>query len=240
MAMRVFHPCRFNFANEDVRVTDNTVTGGVSLSAYEDLIRSDGGGIWRADYSDADFGDRDDEGRAETLAWRAINGGMIGGSVGIIVQFCDRLHQPVGNVQRVPHSDDTPFGDESLYVTPGSASRVLAVVNGQAGGLRATVLDIAVTSESPLIGGERFTYIGANGWGERAASIYALEPIGGGYRVTIEPPIRGGIAAGASLDFDDVRCRMRRTSAASNALSMGAFSSASISFQEDMRPPVQP
>ena len=241
MALRVFHPCQFHFGDQDIRVDGSTVSGGTSLSGFEDVIRTDGGGFWRADFTGADFGDRDDEGRAETLAWRAANAGMQGGSVAVDVVFCDRLHQPVRDANRVPHSDDTPFSDASLYRSAGAEAVLVAVVNGQAGGLRATVLDIRITSERALIGGERFTYQARSDWGTRAAEIYDVEDRGGGVtRITFQPPIRGGIAAGDSLDFDDIRCRMRRVSAPSNALSMGAFSSGDISFQEDMRPPVQP
>ena len=240
--LRVFHPCQFGFSSDDIRVDGSAISGGTSLSGFEDVIRTDGGGIWRADFQDADFGDRDDAGRAETLTWRALNAGMLGGSVAVIVKFCGRLHQPVSTASLfVPHSDQTPFADDSQYQSGGASAIVTAVVNGQAGGNRATVLDIRLISARPLIGGERFGYDGANGWGERSAEIYAVEDRGGGVtRITFQPPIRGGIAAGDALDFDNPGCRMRRTSPASNPLSMGAFSSASISFQEDMRPPVQP
>lgn len=239
---RAFHPCQFGFSSDDIRVDGSTLSGGTSLSGFEDVIRTDGGGIWRADFQDADFGDRDDTGRSETLAWRALNAGMLGGAVPVVVAFCDRLHQPVtGNAPPVPHSDQTPFADDSLYQSGGASAIVTAVVNGQSGGNRAAVLDIRLAAQRPLIGGERFTYEGANGWGERAAEIYDIEDRGNGVtRITFQPPIRGGIAVGDALDFDNVRCRMRRTSPASNALSMGVFSSASISFQEDMRPPVTP
>lgn len=241
MALRVFHPCTFNFGDQDIRVDGVSMSGGTSLSGYEDVIRTDGGGFWRADFTGADFGDRDDAGRAETLAWRALNAGMQGGSVPIDVLFCDRLHQPVGDRALVPHSDDTPFSDDSLYQSAGASATIAAVINGQAGGLRATILDIRIVSERSLIGGERFTYEGRNGWGTRAAEIYAVEDRGGGVtRVTVSPPIRGGLQAGDELDFDSVRCRMRRVSPPSNTLSMGVFSSGDISFQEDMRPPVQP
>lgn len=239
--LRVFHPCQFGFSSDDIRVDGSAMSGGTSLSGYEDVIRTDGGGIWRADFGDADFGDRDDAGRAETLAWRALNAGMQGGAVPVIVKFCDRLHQPVGNEALVPHSDQTPFSDDSLYQGGGASAVVVGVVNGQSGGNRATIIDIRLTALLPLIGGERFGYVGANGWGERSAEIYSVEDLGGGItRITFQPPIRGGIAVGDPLDFDNPGCRMRRTSQASNSLSMGVFSSASISFQEDMRPPVLP
>jgi hypothetical protein len=224
--LRVFHPCRFNFADQDVRVDGSTITGGPSLSGYEDVIRVDGGGFWQADYRGARFGGRSEKRAAATLEWRAFNAAMLGGSSAAIVQFCDRHHQPIGPALTVPGT---------TYATAGAAASVVGVLNGQAGGLRATVLDIDLISERPLDIWARFTHVHPT-WGERAYEIYEVQSSGRRHRVTIQPPIRGGIKAGDPLDFDDVRCRMRRTSAPSNALSGGVFSTGDISFVEDMRP----
>ncbi|MES3042661.1 hypothetical protein [Sphingomonas faeni] len=241
MALRVFDPCPFHFADQDIRVDIAVITGERSLSGFQDVDGTGGGGIWLADFAGADFGDRNDAGRAETLFWRAVNGGMQGGATAVDVLFCDRLHQPVLDSVLVPHSDGTPFSDDTLYASSGAQCVVVAVVNGQILGNAATVLDIRLTSERALLAGERFSYVGASGWGWRAAETYAVEDRGGGVtRVTFSPPIRGGVAVGDSLDFDTIRCQMTRTSPASNALSDGAFSTATISFQEDMRPPVLP
>lgn len=241
MALRVFDPCAFGFTDQDIRVDIAVITGERSLSGFQDIDGTGGGGIWIAEFSGADFGNRDDAGRAATLYWRAVNGGMQGGVIAVDVLFEDRLHQPVRDRALVPHSDGTPFSDDSLYVSSGAQCVVAAVVNGQVGGNAATVLDIRLTAERELLGGERFSYYGANGWNWRAGETYAVEDRGGGVtRVTFSPPIRGGIAAGDALDFDTIRCQMTRTSPASNALGMGAFSTATIAFQEDMRPPVLP
>lgn len=165
MALRTFHPCAFGFQNQDVRVGDNTLSGGKSLSGYEDVIRTDGGGYWLADYTNSRFGGRTEERLNKTLAWRALNSGMLGGSVAINVDFCDRLHQPVGDLALVLHSDGTPFSDDSLYESSGAQCEVVAVVNGQAGGSRSTVMDIRLVSQRPLLAGERASYEGRNGWG---------------------------------------------------------------------------
>lgn len=236
MALRVLHLCQFHFQTQDIRVVGSEVDGGTSLSGISDVVETSGGGYWQGDWSDADFGGRSDSERAETLAWRAANAGMAGGTQ-VVVPFCDRWHQPVLDQVRVPHSDGSPFSDDSLYASAGASAKVLAVVNGQTGGHNATILDIAITSERALIGGERFGYIGANGWAERAAEISSVEDIPGGKRIRFIPPIRGGIAVGDALDFDDPRCVMRRSSAPTNALSMGIWSSASITMVEDMRDP---
>ena len=237
MALRVLHLCQFHFEDQDIRVVGSEVDGGTSLAGITDVVETSGGGYWQGDWSGADFGGRSDEERAETLAWRAVNAGLSGGRPAV-VPACDRWHQPVISTGRtVPHSDGTPFSDGSEYVNGRSSAFVLEVVNGQDGGLNCTILDIAITSDRPLIGGERFTYIGAGGWNERMAEIASVEDVPGGKRISFIPPIRGGIGPGDPLDFDTPRCVMRRASEPTNALNMGLWSSASITMVEDMRDP---
>jgi hypothetical protein len=235
MALRVLHLCQFHFSEQDIRVVGSEVDGGTSLSGIQDVVETSGGGYWQGDWGEADFGGRSEDERAETLAWRAANAGLAGGRR-VIVPFCDRWHQPVLDRVTVPHSDGTPFSDGSEYISDGASSTVLAVVNGQTGGLNCTILDIAITSERALIGGERFTHIHST-WRERAYEIGTVEDITGGKRISFHPPIRGGIAVGDVLDFDNPRCVMRRSSEPTNALSMGIWSSASITMVEDMRDP---
>jgi hypothetical protein len=235
MALRVLHLCQFHFDNQDIRVVGSEVDGGTSLSGIQDVVETSGGGYWQGDWSDADFGGRSEDERAETLAWRAVNAGLSGGRR-VVVPFCDRWHQPVLDRATVPHSDGTPFSDGTEYESGGATSTVLAVVNGQTGGLNCTILDIAITSERALIGGERFTYVHPT-WLERCAEIGSVEDISGGKRISFHPPIRGGIDVGDALDFDDPRCVMRRVSEPTNALNMGLWSSASITMVEDMRDP---
>jgi hypothetical protein len=237
--IRIFHPCQFNFENEDIRVVGSTISGGTSLSGLEDVTETSGGGFWRADFSGADFGGRDGDDRAATLAWRALQAGQIGGSVPVDVVFCDALHQPVVGTSAVPHSDETPFSDASLYEGEGAEATVRTVVNGQVSGLRATVLELNFAGGQALLGGEKFTLVHPT-WGPRAYEIYDVEVISGGVRVTFQPPVRGGVAVGDGVDFGNVRCRMRRVSEATSAISIGVFSTASISFQEDMRRPPEP
>lgn len=237
MALRLFHPCQFFFSSQNIRVESQTLSGGVALSGVQDVIRNDGGGYWTATFSDADIGERNASGRAETMAWRAVVAGMLGGAVPVIVAFCDRLHQPFAVTQPVPHRDTAPFSDDSLYQGGGGSATVLGVVNGQTGGNRATILDISVIG-GDLIGAERFTHVHPE-WGERAYEVYSVEPIAGGTRITFQPPIRGGIKPGDALDFDNVRCRMRLVAQPDTSLTDGAFTTIqSIGFREDMTPPV--
>lgn len=229
--LRVAHLCQFQFASQDIRVVGSETDGGTSLSGISEPIETSGGGYWQADFTDGNFGGRQDARRAATLAWRSLNAELAGGGRAA-VEFCDRHHQPINGFTMPPFPQDQSGEDAS----PGSVASVLAVANGQSGGLNATILEIALASERPLLPGMRFTHVHAT-WLDRAYEIKSLTPITGGYRLSFHPPIRGGIAIGDALDFNNPRCVMRRSSAPTNAISQGLFSTASITFVEDLRPP---
>lgn len=217
-----FHPCQFDFQDQDVKREGLTTSGGTSLSGYEDVIRTDGGGFLSVEFLNGETWERQD-----TLAWRALTDAMDGGAVAVVVHFCDRLHQPVGDVLRVPHSDGTPFSDDSLYRSAGAEASTIA-----AAALRATSLRMRITSELPLLGGELFTIVHPT-WGERAYRVIAID----GDTIQFRPPLREAVDAGTPLDFDDPRCRMRLSGAPSNGINMGRFQAVSARFVEDMRTP---
>lgn len=229
--LRVAHLCQFHFASQDIRVVGSETDGGTSLSGISQPIETSGGGYWQGDFNEGNFGGRQDSRRSATLEWRSLNAELTGGGR-VVVEFCDRHHQPILGFTRPPFPMDSSGEDAS----PGSVATVTAVVNGQTAGLNATIIDITIASERPLLGGERFTHVHAT-WLDRAYQINTATPITGGYRLTFIPPIRGGIAIGDALDFNKPRCVMRRASAPSNAIAQGLFSNASITFVEDMRPP---
>ncbi len=222
MALLTFHPCQFQFADQDIRRVGSVTSGGTSLSGIDEPIETDGGGYWRADFTNGRTRARED-----SLAWRAITDGMDGGSRAVVVSFCDRLHQPVGPGTTVPHSDDTDFSDTSEYEDSGAAA---TSVNAAA--LRATSLTLAITSELPLLGGETFS-INHTTWGWRAYRVISIS----GAEIGFRPPLREAITAGTALDFDNPRCQMRLAAATSNATNLGRYTSCAITFVEDMRKP---
>jgi len=217
-----FHPCQFDFEDQDVRREGLTTSGGTSLSGFEDVIRTDGGGFITAEFSNGETWERRD-----TLAARAILDAMDGGAVPVVVHFCDRLHQPGGEMARVPHSDGTPFSDDTLYRSSGAQASLVADA-----AMRATAIRLTIVAERPLIGGEMFTIVHPS-WGERAYRVIGID----GDMVQIRPPLRESAQAGTSVDFDDPRCRMRLSGVPSNAINMGRFQSVAVRFVEDMRQP---
>lgn len=221
MATPVFHPCRFGFDDQDIRRVGSTTSGGTALSGVDDTIETDGGGYWQADFGNGETMDRD-----TTLAWRAINAAMDNGSAPVIVEFCDKLHQPIGGEMGIAGQGDQLL-DLRSYAPTGVTAQVVANAN-----LRATTLAAIIASEIEVEGGERFT-IDHPTWGPRCYEVLSKS----GTQVKFRPPLREAITVGTPLDFENPRCKMRRISDPSNALSIGRYGSCSITFVEDMRKP---
>jgi hypothetical protein len=147
MATPVFHPCRFNFDDQDIRRIGSVTSGG---------------GYWVAEFTNGQTFERDD-----TLAWRAITAGMDNGAAAVIVEFCDRLHTPNGGEMGVAGSTQQ-FGDRRSFTGPGVVATTIAPAN-----LRGTSLGIDIDSERELVGGESFTIVHPT-WGERAYQVVSV------------------------------------------------------------------
>jgi hypothetical protein len=219
--MDTLHPCAFNFTDQDVRRVGSVTDGGASLSGINDPIESDGGGYWRADFTNGTARTRE-----QGLAWRAITEGLDNGATAINVLICERLFQPVNAFVTVTHSDGTPFSDDSEYASSG------ADYTAASAALRATTLTIAGDSEQALLGGELFSIQHAT-WGWRLYRVIKIN----GNAITIRPPLREAIDDATPLEFDRPRCQMRLAQVTSNPTSQGRYTSCSLSFVEDMRKP---
>lgn len=237
MTLRTVHLCPFGFRSSDPVVVGTEIDGGTSIAGYTDAVAIDNGGSWQWTLQNATFGGRGDDRRDTTLTWRALNAGLSRGRPAVFL-ICDRYHQPVGPLATVTHSDGSPFSDSSEYVSPGAEATVAAVLNGQTDGLNATMLNISIASEKPLIGGERFTYVHPD-WGPRCAEIVAIyDNDDGTKQIEFQPPIRGGIAIGDPLDFDNPRCVMHRVSQPTNAIDpVSLQTTAQITLVEHMVDP---
>ena len=221
MATRTFHPCAFNFRTTNIRRVGNVTDGGTALSGVGTQIETDGGGYLQVDFSNGFTRDK-----ATGNAWRALSDADAGEAL-IVLLCAERLFQPVGALQRVPHSDSTPFGDGTLYDSPGDSYTAAA-----AAALRATSLQISGASQLGLIGGELFS-INHPTWGWRAYRVRGID----GSTIYFRSPLREAVAAGTPLDFDTPRCQMRFASAVSNETDSGRFTNCAVSFVEDMRKP---
>lgn len=212
-----FPTSRFAFDEQEIDIERRTISGGVSLAGEEDVIETDGGGRVFAEFAGGPLLEREDN-----LAWRAIGTRFGSGTEPIIVPFCDRLHQPYGYEHSVPHSDDTPFDDDSEYSGGGPVASVAADA-----ALRATTLSLTLDLPQDLIGGEWFSINHpTKGW--RAYNIATVD----GSTVTFRPPLREAVTAGDTVDFDNPRCLMRVDGRPPRRIEIGQYGEASIRFVE--------
>lgn len=218
----VFPTALFAFDEQEIDVERRTITGGVSLSGFEDVIETDGGGRVFAEFANGPLLEREHQ-----LAWRAIGARFGGGTVPIIVPFCDKLHQPYGGEHLVPHSDDTTFSDETEYEGGGPAATV-----AESALLRATTISLAINFAQELIGGEWFAIDHpTKGW--RAYNIATIvEQDATSAVVTFLPPLREAVSVGEVVDFAEPKCTMRVDGRPPRRLEIGRYGEASIRFVE--------
>ena len=218
--LATFPTCQFSFATREIAVQQNVISGGTALSGDETVIATDGGGRWVAEYGNAPLNRRE-----KVLSWRAARAILEGGAVPIIFPICDARHQPVASRSRVPHSDNAPFSDDTLYL--GGDCAVTAAGNSD---LRATSLNLNIaTLGKTLVGGERFS-IDHPTWRHRLYEIKTVD----GNRITFRPPLREAVTAGTEINFSDPRCVMRLTGDMAAPLNGPRQASGSITLVEDM------
>lgn len=221
--MLVFPAWRFPFKSKDFDIEQALVSGGTALNGTEDQIASDGGGKWYADLGDADLYSRD-----RVMLWRAFKSAISYGAAPFVFPVCDIRHQPTHGRSSVPHSDDSPFSDDSLYGA-GDCSATVAVDAP----LRATHITLNLTTGKPLIGGERFT-IDHPTMRHRCYQIgRILDQTDTTATVQFHTPLREAAAAGTDVDFMSPRCVMRVDGRMSAPLSGPRWATGSVRFVED-------
>lgn len=219
--MRTLHLCQFGFNKTNIRRVGHVIDGGTAISGITDQTEADGGGYLQADFT---------EGMARTKAagnaWRVISDADAGDAF-VVLLCAERRFQPVGAISTVTHSDDTPFDDDTPYVSSDADYSTTADAV-----LRATTLAITGISTSALIGGELFS-IQHEHWGWRAYRVRSVD----GDTITFRPPLREAVPSGTALEFDTPRCQMQLQGATDNSTENGRFTACAVSFVEDMRPP---
>jgi hypothetical protein len=221
--MLVFPTWLYPFQSKDFDIDQAIMSGGIALNGVEDVIATDGGGSWYAD-----LGNADQYTRSRVMTWRAFKSAIRYGADPFIFPVCDLRHQPSVSAHRVPHSDDTPFSDDSLYEGVDSDARLSANA-----ALRSTQISISMALARPLIGGERFTINHPN-MRDRCYQIGRIISLTSSTATfQFHPPLREGAATGEQLDFHNPRCVMRLDGAMRAPLAGPRWATGSARFVED-------
>ncbi|MFN4296807.1 MAG: hypothetical protein ACK4FB_08185 [Brevundimonas sp.] len=181
------------------------LNGPTSASGLNRFAKTDGGGFWTCQQKF--FFHRP----AQIKAARAIEALLDGGATSIIIPAFERPFAPYPNgysAHLVPHSDGTPFSDDTLY-----EGGLIDVTLAADAALRATTLQLSVTAVAPLEGGERFSIVHPV-LGKRLYTVASVGEVSGGVQqIKCRPPLREAATAGTELDFDKPGCIMRLANA---------------------------
>lgn len=205
------------------------LAGPASLSGFAQVVSADAG-IWMVGYEEIVIRTWGHIQTWDTLALR-----LEGRLNPLLVPVCQGSRQPVpsgfdpGSVD-VPHDDDTPFDDLSLYTQP---SIIIAVVAADAA-LRATQVQIEMRLGGTIEPAHFFS-IGTRLYQVRRVMGSAASAEGITYTLDIRPPLREAIFADDDAEFGRPVCKMRLlTDDAMNlTLELNRWASPSVAFIED-------
>lgn len=183
--------------NTIVDVVPFTRTGGRAIGGAKPAYRTDLG-YWRVDLENVAIWTK-----AQRRTWDAISA-LLGGSSGRIAVPIWSMDSAPYRVDQcrwspdvlVPHSDDTPFDDGSLYWQSSISIKSAGVT-----GIGATVMSMRIIDASPDISGARFSY-------EHAAYKVAqiLDVADDIITVQITPAVAALIPNDADLEFHRPTC----------------------------------
>jgi hypothetical protein len=223
--MHIFPVHLFNPTTVRANVRQRVLSGGEALDGGETVIATDGGGIWEVTYSGIKL-----RNARLTRLWDAWAGYLAGGATECLVPLVSLATAPRGFTGRLPGRvpslfvDNDEWPEEMRYASP-----LIEATVGADAALRATVLNVVVTTGAQPKGGEKLSI------GNRAYKL--IRPLGGG-DYQIEPPLREAVTDVDTIIFDwpMVRCKMRVGTDPIAALMRGQFSDGDveISFVESV------
>lgn len=207
-------------------IASRSLAGPSSVSGIAQVAASDAG-IWKASFADIII----KRGSPAVLAFRAIATLLEGRLHPILLPRCG-AYQPFDVEWRklnigVPHSDGTPFNDDSLYRTRAIDIRLVSNIP-----LRGTTANLSLVAAGILQPGQDFSI------GERMYRIRTVQMTGENTAaITFRPPAREAVAAGSEMEFDNPVCRMRLVSDAEMDLDLDLISPwtfPTVNFIEDV------
>lgn len=207
-------------------IAPRTLAGPSSVSGVTQVSASDAG-IWKATFADIII----KRGTASILAFRAIANLLEGRMHPILVPRCC-AYQPFDPdwkdlLNRVPHSDTSPFSDGGLYRSRAIDIRLTSNIP-----LRGTTANIAIITAGQIQPGQDFSV------GERMYRIRTVQMTGENTAtITFRPPAREAVSAGTEMEFDRPVCRMRLATDAEMDLDLdliAQWSFPTVNFIEDV------
>lgn len=177
----------FDPETEIWRLRGVTISGGVSIGGSSTLTRTDGGGLWTCEQTGIEIYTPE-----QLLAASALDMQLEAGASPIVL----------------------PCFNWPLRPVPAGVDWRVAIALTADAALRATTLQVVLTTGAPLIGGEPFSITGPV-HGKRLYRVHsaASAPVTVDgvttQTIRIRPPLREVAETGSSLDFETPGCVMR-------------------------------
>jgi hypothetical protein len=171
------------------------ISGGITAAGQQQRVNATGGGLWALLLEFPRFSTAN-----EIRAWRVIQFGSQGGVEPVNISICDlrQAPRPPGwQAGSVPHSDDSPFSDESLYSSP----TIISTLADNAA-VRATTIRVTFDGASVPLGGEFFSLAYGDDMNEIHVTTGATLVSGNTYDLTFLPPLRAAHVTGESVTWD--------------------------------------
>ena len=177
------------------RLQNRVIRGGQPVLGPARTSGTIGAGLWVCEMSGIWLRKRD-----QLRVARALDMILDGGLTSIVVGTCETAFAPWARpADPVPHSDGSPFSDETFYAGAAPVGSVVADAP-----LRATKLRIGLPAGVSLLGGEAFA-IRHSTKGERRYQVARVS----GDEVTFRPELREAVAAGTEVHFHNPGCVMK-------------------------------
>lgn len=168
---------------------------------FQPRRRTDMGGKWELTMSGAWLRSAD-----QVRTARAVRVISNGGMVPFVVRTCEGRFAnwlPGASSSGVPHSDDTPFSDDTLYYSEGVSVEINAVA-----ARNATTIQVGLTAASKFRGGEALSIVHPN-MGERRYEVGMVEDVSAGVQnLMVWPLVREALDGSESVRLKCPGCLM--------------------------------
>lgn len=172
------------------------ISGGITAAGQQQRVNATGGGLWALQPEFPRFNTAD-----QLRAWRVVQYGSQGGVEPVNIAICDLRQAPRPSnwsaSSGVPHSDDTPFSDGSLY-----ASETIVSTLAADAAVRATTIRVTFEGDSVPLGGEFFSLAYGDLMNELHVTVGATLVSGSTYDLTFLPPLRAAHVTGETVNWD--------------------------------------
>lgn len=220
-------------SSQRTRLSNQSLSGGVSVAGNTQTSVVSGGGHWLSDLSQIVLYTENHVRAAR--AWSAL---LDGGATQFIMPFFDLAMAPrpiVSGAYALPAATTRTVTD--YFNQPVNyAATLISASNVGAQALRSTTMVINIATGSQPYGGEHFS-INHSTVGWRLYRIVQVTAVAGSqYTCTIRPPLRQALAGGEAVEFDVPRCTMKLVASKAEALDpdvqLGRRARVDASFEE--------